>query len=228
MTELQDGLLPVSHEAAPDPATRSKPDAGPPARSEISGNGAGPPAGGNRSSALRARVRTIDERVDAWFEPYRGRPGLDGAAKVITGLGDHGFMWAATTAWRARRHRARAIPVHSRPRRRRHRIQARQFRVEAVDRAVAARPHRGSRWRPVSSRSANRRRAASRAAIHWLVSAQPRRCADQGDRPGNVLLLTAATLVGLSRLHLRAHHASDVVGGAVIGTALGLVGRRLL
>ena len=33
---------------------------------------------------------------------------------------------------------------------------------------------------------------------------------------------------GLSRLHLRAHHASDVVGGAVIGTAIGLIGRRLL
>ena len=42
------------------------------------------------------------------------------------------------------------------------------------------------------------------------------------------LLFTSAALVGLSRLHLRAHHASDVLGGAAIGTALGLIGRRLL
>jgi undecaprenyl-diphosphatase len=50
----------------------------------------------------------------------------------------------------------------------------------------------------------------------------------RGDRTGNAILFTAATLVGLSRLHLRAHHASDVLGGAAIGTALGVLGRRLL
>jgi membrane-associated phospholipid phosphatase len=50
----------------------------------------------------------------------------------------------------------------------------------------------------------------------------------RGDRAGNVLLLTGASLVALSRLHLRGHHASDVLGGAAIGTTLGLIGRRLL
>jgi membrane-associated phospholipid phosphatase len=49
-----------------------------------------------------------------------------------------------------------------------------------------------------------------------------------GDRGGNALLFTSATLVGLSRVHLRAHHASDVVGGAAIGIAVGLIGRRLV
>jgi undecaprenyl-diphosphatase len=47
-----------------------------------------------------------------------------------------------------------------------------------------------------------------------------------GNRAGNAFLYTAATLVGVSRIHLRAHHASDVVGGVVIGTALGLAVRR--
>ena len=47
-----------------------------------------------------------------------------------------------------------------------------------------------------------------------------------GDRAGNAFLYTAAGLVGISRIHLRAHHASDVVGGVVIGTALGLVVKR--
>ena len=50
----------------------------------------------------------------------------------------------------------------------------------------------------------------------------------RGDRAGNTLLFTSATLVGLSRLHLRAHHASDVIGGAAIGMALGAIGRRFL
>ena len=47
-----------------------------------------------------------------------------------------------------------------------------------------------------------------------------------GDRRGNALLYTAAGLIGVSRIHLGHHHASDVAGGVVIGTALGLVVRR--
>jgi membrane-associated phospholipid phosphatase len=51
---------------------------------------------------------------------------------------------------------------------------------------------------------------------------------ERGDLGGNVLLFTCAGLVGLSRVHLQAHHASDVLGGVVVGTALGAVGRRFV
>ncbi len=51
---------------------------------------------------------------------------------------------------------------------------------------------------------------------------------ERGNPTGNAFLLGCAVLVGLSRLHLRAHHASDVAGGALVGVALGLVGRRLV
>ena len=47
-----------------------------------------------------------------------------------------------------------------------------------------------------------------------------------GDRRGNAFLYGSAALIGVSRIHLRHHHASDVVGGVVIGTALGLAVRR--
>lgn len=36
-----------------------------------------------------------------------------------------------------------------------------------------------------------------------------------------------AAIVGISRAYVRIHHGSDVVAGAVVGTLLGLVGRRL-
>jgi membrane-associated phospholipid phosphatase len=36
-----------------------------------------------------------------------------------------------------------------------------------------------------------------------------------------------AALIGASRIHLGDHHASDVAGGMVIGTALGIVVRTL-
>ena len=37
-----------------------------------------------------------------------------------------------------------------------------------------------------------------------------------------------ATVVAASRVHVKIHHASDVVGGAVIGLGLGAVVRRWL
>jgi putative RecB family exonuclease len=73
------------------------------------GDADGPPG---VTPGLAKVVGAVDDRVDTWFEPLRGKPGFDGAAKVITGLGDRGLMWAATTAWRARRpgpSRARAV-----------------------------------------------------------------------------------------------------------------------
>jgi undecaprenyl-diphosphatase len=36
-----------------------------------------------------------------------------------------------------------------------------------------------------------------------------------------------AAIVGISRAYVRIHHGSDVVAGALVGTVLGLVGRRL-
>ena len=36
-----------------------------------------------------------------------------------------------------------------------------------------------------------------------------------------------AAVVGTSRVHVKIHHASDVVGGAIVGTAIGLVARRI-
>ncbi len=37
-----------------------------------------------------------------------------------------------------------------------------------------------------------------------------------------------AAVVALSRPYVRIHHASDIVGGSVVGVALGLVGRAIL
>ena len=36
-----------------------------------------------------------------------------------------------------------------------------------------------------------------------------------------------ALVVASSRIHVRIHHASDIVAGAALGTVLGLIARRL-
>jgi undecaprenyl-diphosphatase len=172
-------------------------------------------------------VRAVDELVDAWFEPLRGKPAFDGVAKVITGLGDHGLMWAATTVWRARHtgpDRARAV---------------RALTIAGVESSLVnaalkaaigrARPDRTDIGVTEGGLPVREPKTSSFPSGHTLAAfCSATVMSQRGDRAGNSLLFVSATLVGLSRLHLRAHHASDVLGGAAIGIAIGLIGRRLL
>lgn len=183
--------------------------------------------GRSGGSIWAQRVERIDEMVDGWFEPLRGNPTLDGAAKVITGLGDHGLMWAATTVWRARRtgpDRARAV---------------RALTVAGIESSLVnaglkavvgrARPDRTDIGVTEGGVPVREPKTSSFPSGHTLAAfCSATVMSQRGDRSGNALLFASATLVGLSRLHLRAHHASDVVGGAAIGTAIGLIGRRFL
>jgi undecaprenyl-diphosphatase len=209
-------------------ATASPPPARQPTRADgVRQTRTQPPASDDRWLSLRAAVHSIDQRVDGWFEPYRGRPALDGTAKLITGLGDHGLMWALTTAWRARRpgpDRASAI---------------RALAVAGVESRLINSALKGSIGRSRPDRTGLKVSEGGVPVREPTTSSFPSGhtlagfCAATvmcrpGDRAGNALLLSSATLVGLSRLHLRAHHASDVVGGAVIGVSLGLVGRGLI
>lgn len=42
------------------------------------------------------------------------------------------------------------------------------------------------------------------------------------------IYFTVAAVVAWSRVHVRLHHASDVIGGAAIGTLLGVIAKRLV
>jgi undecaprenyl-diphosphatase len=178
-------------------------------------------------SNLLQVIRSIDDRVDSWFEPLRGNPTIDGAAKLVTGLGDHGLMWAVTTAWRARHtgpERARAMRA----------LAVAGIESSLVNAAIKAAVGRS---RPDVNRvqltqggvPIREPKTSSFPSGHTLAAF----CAatvmsTRGDRSGNTLLFTGAALVGISRLHVGAHHASDVLGGAAIGVGLGLLGRRLV
>jgi len=48
-----------------------------------------------------------------------------------------------------------------------------------------------------------------------------------GGRRWRVLLWSLALIVSLSRIHVRIHYASDVVGGWLVGAALGRLARRM-
>lgn len=175
----------------------------------------------------RDAIRLFDEQVDTWFAPFRGVPSIDAVARVISGLGDHGLVWAVSTAWRARRYGARRNRA------------VRALAVAGVESSVVNAALKAFVGRPRPDPSDLRLgdnviplrepRTSSFPSGHTLAAF----CAatvlsERGDLGGNALLFTCAGMVGVSRVHLQAHHASDVLGGVVIGTALGVLGRRFV
>ena len=187
----------------------------------------GPVDGARRasSSGFLTVVDAADDRVDRLFEPMRGVPAIDAAAKVITGLGDHGVLWTGIAMWRGRR---------SGPTRR---ASIRALGVAGVSstlvntgiKQVVGRERPDQTDLRISNAGVPVRepKTSSFPSGHTLAAFCAAAVLSRpGDRSGNAVLYSAAGLIGVSRIHLRAHHASDVVGGVVIGTALGLVVRR--
>ncbi len=174
--------------------------------------------------SVRAAIAALDRAVDDWFEPLRGRPSLDAAAKLAAGLSDHGLVWALEAAWRARRRgpgRRQAV---------------RELAVAGI----------GSSLVNAAVKSAVGRTRPDRAALELRGGRVPVREPTSSSFPSGhtlaafcVATVTAdrrrpwatatrfalAGLVGASRVHLRAHHASDVLGGMVVGVAVGCAGR---
>lgn len=193
----------------------------------MSGPGHGPdgaPSDAGRSGPA-SWAHALDDGVDRLFEPLRGNPTVDTAAKVITGLGDHGWLWTGVAVWRGRR---------SGPGRR---AAVRALGVAGVSSALLnagikevvgrERPDRTDLRISNSGVPVREPRTSSFPSGHTLAAFTAATVLSRpGDRAGNAFLYTAAGLIGVSRIHLRAHHASDVVGGVVIGTALGLVVKR--
>jgi len=186
----------------------------------------GSPAGATRGTGVIGLAHALDEHVDRWLEPLRGRPAWDAAAKAITGLGDRGVLWSGVAAWRGRRsgpERAKAV---------------RALAIAGVSSSVVnagikavvgrSRPDRSDLRISNTGVPVREPTTSSFPSGHTLAAfCAATVLAEPGDRPGNAFLLASAVAIGASRIHLRAHHTSDVIGGAMIGVLLGLAGRRL-
>jgi len=158
-------------------------------------------------------VTSFDEQVDAAFAPLRGRPGVDKAATVISNLADYGFVWVVLAGWKARRRgadRRRSVVALALP----------GFSSLLVSRTIKQavareRPdeHIAAKVRtPTSSSFPSGHTLAAFCTAFVLAETEVETAAYVG----------FAGAVAASRIHLRAHHASDVVGGAAIGSVLGL------
>lgn len=228
MTSPPAGVGAVGPTGTPEEATPA------PAGADGAGTGAGAgdatgsgalatPTAGVLDGTPQRPMGAFDAAAERLFDRARGRRPADAAALVMSNLSDYGFAWAvlaaakARTAGPARRRALVALAVagvsSATVNAGVKRLVGRQ-RPEAVAVGAAPLPVR----RPTSSSFPSGHTLASFCTAVTLP-----------DRPAGVTAaLGFAVGVAASRVHLQAHHATDVVGGAAIGTAVGLVARRVV
>jgi undecaprenyl-diphosphatase len=186
-----------------------------------------------RPSELWDTLARFDQAAERVADRFRGRPPADLGAAALSNLSDYGFVWAVIAAGKARRGgRFRLGPIEA--------LAVAGISSYSVNKALKAlirrpRPEgalpsgddapgsNGSRVAlpvrtPTSSSFPSGHTLA--ATCTAVVLAENRR--------ETVAFLGLAVAVAASRVHLRDHHPSDVIGGVVVGATLGVVGRRVL
>ena len=193
----------------------------------VAGGGSRPPVNTVRwrspTVPIPEGVDRFDALVDEWFDAHlRGRPAVDRIMYSASALGDHGLIWLALAAVQAARRRERlAPPTPARRGRARDRIGAGQ-RPGQVD--VPAHPAGPPGTTPPPAAPTSHQQLPERARHRGLLRGgpAPRR------RPVGPLYYVIAVIVAASRIHVKIHYASDVIGGIAIGVGLGELTRHLV
>ncbi len=174
----------------------------------------------SRLSRVRADVARFDDAADRVFDRLRGRRVPDKVFYVASDLGDFSLVWMILGALRGLRserdwHAALRLGAAA---------GAESFLVNWVvksffrrTRPVVEMEHPHHLRVPLTS-SFPSGHATSAFSAALLLS---------DDDVLWPLYYAVAVVVAASRVHVRIHHASDVAAGAVLGTAFGLVVRRI-
>ena len=177
---------------------------------------------GGRSAGhgLAVAIRHFDATVDGWFERIRSRAPADRLFYGASAVGDYSLVWhIAGTSQALRGDERKAIRLAVA-------LGVESFVINGVVKSFFRRerpiwdqhrPHRLRRPRSSSFPSGHATSGFMAATILGAGRSAPVRLAWFG----------AATVVAASRVHVKIHHASDVVGGAAIGLGLGALVNRL-
>ncbi|HEY3811294.1 MAG TPA: phosphatase PAP2 family protein [Acidimicrobiales bacterium] len=167
-------------------------------------------------------VDRLDAVVDEWFDAHlRGRPAIDRLMYTATAVGDHGIIWLALALVQAARRRPgwqRALLRASAG------LGIESALVNGPVKWVFRRTrpvHLGPR--PIALRQPRTSSFPSGHATAAFFGAALLR--DDGLWP---LYYAIAVVVAASRVHVKIHHASDVIGGIAIGVVLGELTRHLV
>jgi membrane-associated phospholipid phosphatase len=165
-------------------------------------------------------VTRFDDAVDRAFDHLRGRPAVDRVMYAASELGDFGLIWVLLGSARSLRSE---------------RDEQEFLRLVVCLGAESLLVNQGvkrvfGRTRPVTTE------ARPHQLRQPLTSSFPSGHASSGmlaaallshGRRTWPLWYGLAALVATSRIHVRIHHASDVVAGAAVGAVLGIAAKRL-
>jgi len=166
-------------------------------------------------------IIAFDATVDRWADRLRGRPLLDRGFYALTAAGDHGMAWHVVGAlravtgrdsWRSGVELSAGLGVEAALVNGPMKWCFRRIRPEAA----TPRPHR-LRTPSTSSFPSGHASAGMFAAVLLARTSRHR-----------WVWFVLGGLIGWSRVHVQIHHPSDVIGGAVVGLALGAAGCRVL
>jgi undecaprenyl-diphosphatase len=171
---------------------------------------------------MLSRVHALDLRIDAWVERVRG-PRLDPVFYGLSSAADHGLLWLLVGAGRAARRGDPAVALRmgaalgaeslltNGP------IKAMFRRVRPDDDHPPEGPLPYGMHRPLTSSFPSGHAASAFTAATLLAGG-----------PATPLWFALAAVVASSRVYTQMHHTSDIVAGASLGVALGVVARRLV
>lgn len=163
-------------------------------------------------------VDRLDDAIDVWWDRLRGRPALDRMFYAASEAADFSLVWHTVGV-------VQAI-VEDDPR-----VAVGLSAALGVESALVNGPVKSlfRRRRPVhdAPRPLNLRQPRTSSFPSGHASAAMVAAAVLSRRGGPVWYVPAV-IVALSRVHVRIHHASDVVGGAAAGVAMGALARRIL
>ena len=179
---------------------------------------AGPPP-----RSLSRRVDGFDDAVDGLLDRHlRGRPAVDRLMYSVSDLADFSLLWhlvGAVRGLRSERDLGDAVRLSA---------------VLAVESTLVNGGLKSlfRRERPVPEFERPHHLRIPLTTSFPSGHASAAFCAatllgDGASRPAKAGWYGLAALVATSRAHVRIHHASDVLGGAVVGLAVGRAARRL-
>jgi len=174
----------------------------------------------SRPSPVRNRISRFDRAVDRGFDHLRGRRVPDRVFYVASDLGDFSLVWMILGALRGLRserdwHAAMRLGAAAGAESVLVNVVVKSFFRRTRPIIETAHPHH-LRIPLTSSFPSGHATSAFSAAL--LLS---------DDDVLWPLYYAVAVVVAGSRIHVRIHHASDVVVGAAVGTAFGLLARRI-
>jgi len=172
------------------------------------------------TGSLLATVDEWDDKVDEWFDQFRGNPAVDRLFYAASELGDHSLLWHLIASGRAAAS-LRAEPAALRV------VLALAVESGLVNGVVKSLFNRS---RPIVEYERPLRlripRTSSFPSGHASSATMAAVLLADKTKLGPAYAI-AAGLVATSRIHVRIHHASDIAGGVLVGAALGALVKKL-